>query len=104
MSIEEAITQLVEAKIEPEHLEVINESYMHSVPPNSETHFKLVIVAAAFEGLNQVKRHQSIYAVLREYMNNPIHALALHTFSPAEWANNNNVVDSPDCLGGSKAG
>jgi BolA protein len=24
------------------HLEVINESHMHSVPPNSETHFKVV--------------------------------------------------------------
>ena len=31
-----------------EHLELSNESYMHAVPKNSETHFKLVLVSEAF--------------------------------------------------------
>lgn len=88
----------------PVHMELINESHMHSVPPNSETHFKLVLVTEQFEGLNQVKRQQAVYGALREFMNNPVHALAMHTFSPAEWAEDNSVKASPDCLGGSKAG
>jgi BolA protein len=31
------------------------------------------------------------------------HALALHTFSPAEWEARPDVADSPLCKGGSKA-
>ena len=104
MLVEEAITSLVKAEFEPVYLDVVNESHMHSVPPNSETHFKLVLVSAEFEGLNQVKRHQSVYGALREYISNPIHALALHTFSPEEWVENNIVADSPNCMGGSKSG
>jgi BolA protein len=33
---------------EPLHLEVINESNRHHVPPNSETHFKVVVVSDKF--------------------------------------------------------
>lgn len=84
-------------------MEVINESHMHSVPPNSETHFKLILVSSEFEDVNKVKRHQAVYGALAEYMRNPIHALAMHTYSPSEWAENNPVPESPDCLGGSKA-
>ena len=104
MSIEESVSQLIEERFQPIHMELINESHMHSVPPNSETHFKLVLVSPEFQGLSQVKRHQAVYAALKDYMRNPIHALALHTFSQEEWANDSSVATSPDCLGGSKAG
>ena len=50
MSVLETIqTKLAEA-FDPEHLEVINESGSHNVPAGSESHFKVVIVANAFEG------------------------------------------------------
>jgi stress-induced morphogen len=39
----------------PNHLEVINESYMHNVPKGSETHFKVVVVSKTFEGLALIK-------------------------------------------------
>lgn len=87
---------------QPVHLEVINESYMHSVPPGSETHFKVVLACAAFAGKRQVQRHQAIYACLAEELQNGVHALALHTFSPEEWQLSNQVPVSPQCLGGSK--
>jgi len=29
-----------------------------------------------------------------------VHALALHTFTPEEWAASGQVPDSPDCRGG----
>jgi stress-induced morphogen len=91
------------ASFTPEHLEVLNESHMHSVPPGSESHFKVVIVAAAFNNTRQVQRHQSIYAVLADELQQGVHALALHTYSPEEWDAASNVPDSPACLGGSKA-
>lgn len=87
------------AALEPEYLDVLDESHMHS--RGLETHYKAVIVSAAFAGLNSVKRHQKVYASLGELMGQ-IHALALHTFTPEEWAAQTEVPASPTCRGGSK--
>ncbi len=65
--------------LEPQHLDVLDESHMHS--RGQETHYKAVIVSPAFTGLNAVKRHQKVYATLGELMGQ-IHALALHTYTP----------------------
>jgi len=84
-------------------LTVENESHMHSVPPNSETHFKVVIVSQQFEGLSRVKRQQLVYKILSEEIAGPVHALAQHTYSPTQWQQKQQPVpDSPNCLGGSK--
>ncbi|SDS52654.1 transcriptional regulator, BolA protein family [Halopseudomonas litoralis] len=86
----------------PTHLELLNESHMHNVPPGSESHFKLVIVSDEFQGLNAVKRHQAVYRTLGDLMQR-IHALALHTYTSAEWQASGLAPASPDCMGGSKA-
>ncbi len=95
------VVKLLES-FNPAHLEVLNESYMHSVPPGSETHFKVILVADTFAGKRQVQRHQAIYTCLADELKNGVHALALHTFSPEEWQATRIVPDSPQCLGGSK--
>lgn len=100
MQIQKRIEQRLTEGLKPLHLEVVNESHMHSVPPNSETHFKVTLVSSAFDGLNQVKRHQKVYGLLQELMQNPIHALALHTYSPNEWEVTQAVPSSPPCMGG----
>jgi len=48
-------------------------------------HFEALVVAAAFEGLNRVRRHQLVYAALGERMRQEIHALSMRTLTPAEW-------------------
>ncbi|TDG12060.1 BolA/IbaG family iron-sulfur metabolism protein [Seongchinamella unica] len=104
MNTQTEIEQLLNAGLAPEHLLVVNESHMHSVPPNSETHFKVVLVSAAFEGKRKVARHQQVYAILADQLAGPVHALALHTYTPEEWAQRQQAAPaSPDCLGGSKA-
>jgi stress-induced morphogen len=100
--VESRIHTKLGAGFHPVHLEVINESYMHSVPPGSETHFKVVLASAQFAGKRQVQRHQAIYACLAEELQTGVHALALHTFSPEEWLASRQVPASPHCLGGSK--
>ncbi len=42
MSIQERIERMLAEGLEALHLEVINESGQHNVPPGSETHFKVV--------------------------------------------------------------
>jgi stress-induced morphogen len=86
----------------PLHLVVLNESAMHAVPAGSETHFKVTLAADAFTDKRQVQRHQAVYACLAEELKNGVHALALHTFSPAEWQAIGAVPASPACMGGSK--
>ncbi|MNT21074.1 transcriptional regulator BolA [compost metagenome] len=87
------------AALDPQHLEVLDESHMHS--RGLETHYKAVIVSPAFAGLNAVKRHQKVYASLGELMGQ-FHALALHTYTLEEWAEQGGAPDSPTCKGGSK--
>ena len=98
MSTREMILQAL-AGLQPEHLEVLDESHMHS--RGQETHYKAVIVSPLFAGLNAVRRHQRVYATLGELMQR-FHALAQHTFTPEEWAAQGVAPDSPTCRGGSK--
>lgn len=104
MSIQTRITEKLQAALHPEYMDVVNESHMHSVPENSETHFKLIAVSAQFDGKRNVARHQLIYKVLAEELAGPVHALAIHTYTSSEWQQRNAVApESPECMGGSKA-
>ncbi len=71
MSVQSTIESKLSSQLKPVHCEVINESHMHSVSPNSETHFKVVVVSSAFEGKRSVARHQSIYKVLVDELAGP---------------------------------
>jgi len=103
MTVAETIDQKVAEAVEPLHLEVINESHMHNVPPGSESHFKLVIVSDAFNGLRLIGRHQLINAALKEELAGPVHALSMETHTPAEWqARGGRTMVSPACRGGAK--
>ena len=89
------------ATLEPEVVQVENESHRHNVPANSETHFKVTLVSTRFEGLMPVKRHQQMYALLADELSGPVHALALHLYTPEEWqARGGERPDSPNCQGG----
>ena len=104
MTIQDSIEAKLAEALAPAHLEVVNESNQHNVPPNSETHFKVVIVADRFSGQRKVARHQAVYALLGEELAGPVHALALHTYTPDEWIERFGEAPlSPPCLGGSKA-
>ncbi|SDS94103.1 transcriptional regulator, BolA protein family [Pseudomonas asplenii] len=85
--------------LQPEHLDVLDESHMHS--RGLQTHFKAVLVSEQFAGLNSVKRHQKVYATLGDLMGQ-FHALALHTYTPEEWVKIGAAPASPTCAGGSK--
>jgi BolA protein len=73
------------------------------VTPNSETHFKVVVSSDQFAGKRSVQRHQLVYGLLQDDLANGVHALALHTYTPEEWANIASAPDSPNCMGGSKS-
>ena len=91
------------AALEPVFVEVVNESHMHSVPENSETHFRITVVSAEFEGKSPVSRHRRVNGLLADELAAGLHALALHTRTPEEWfEQGGEVPESPQCMGGSR--
>ena len=55
------IKNLIEIKLQslrPQFLEVINESHMHNVSEESESHFKVTIVSDEFNGKIILARHR----------------------------------------------
>lgn len=96
-TIQKSIETILSDALAPTFLTVENESHMHSGPADAETHFKVVAVSTEFEGLNAVKRHQKIYGLLADYLNSGVHALALHTYTAAEFEVSE-PADSPDCM------
>lgn len=104
MTVQQEIERKLRAALGPDHLEVLNESHQHSVPPGSESHFKVVVVADAFLGQSRLARHRTVNSLLAGELAGGVHALSLHTFSGAEWADaGDGAPESPPCLGGSKA-
>lgn len=90
--------------LQPQFLEVLNESHRHNVPAGSESHFKVTIVSAVFDDKPLVARHRLVNATLTDEIIHSIHALALHTFTPIEWQERHDAArTSPPCLGGSAA-
>ena len=97
----EVIEAALRAGLSPAHLEVHNESHMHSVAPGSETHFKVVVVAEAFDALSLLARHRRVNELLAHELAHGLHALSIHAFSPAQWTVvEKNSLDSPKCKGG----
>ncbi len=103
MSVQETIEHKLNDGLSPTFLEVVNESHMHNVPPDSESHFKVTVVSERFEGERLVSRHQQVNALLADELAGKIHALALHTMTPDEYFEKaGKVPASPPCLGGDK--
>lgn len=101
MSVKERIEQNISKGLEVLHLEVINESGQHNVPPGSESHFKVVVVSNDFAGKNLVTQHRMIYRLLGSELESQVHALALHTYTEQGWRDSQGAAPmSPPCLGG----
>jgi len=88
MSVVEIIEQKLNRELAPERLEVIDESHLHAghagARPEGESHFRVEVVAAAFDGKSRVDRQRMVYAILADELKGGIHALSLKTFAPGE--------------------
>jgi len=104
LSIQDTINEKLDQRFDLKHLDVVNESGNHNVPPGSETHFKVVMVSTDFEGARLIARHRAVNEALADELAGGVHALALHTYTPQEWQDRfGNAPMSPPCLGGKAA-
>ena len=76
------------AALAPERLEIIDESHLHAghagAREGGQSHYRVEIVAAAFDGLSRVERQRLVYDVLADELRGGVHALALSTRTPEE--------------------
>jgi BolA protein len=75
------------AALNPESLEVVDESAAHAGHEGAKAgggHYRLVIVAQAFEGKPAQLRHRMVYEALGPMMKREIHALAIKAYAPGE--------------------
>lgn len=90
--IETALTE----RFAPERLAVINESHLHAghhhhgsdhhgtFDGTGETHFRIRIVAPAFEGMSRIDRHRAVNELLKDELDGGLHAMAVEASAPGE--------------------
>ena len=83
----------IEARLRTElaasHVDVQDESHLHAGHAGAASgggHFRVAIVSERFAGLPRVARQRLVYDALAAEMKSDIHALAMQTFTPDEWA------------------
>ena len=83
------IQSLLQQRLTPAHLEVRDESAAHAGHAGGagKGHFRLRIVSECFVGLKPLQRHRLVNEALAGLFENELHALAMETLTPAEFAN-----------------
>ena len=80
------ITQKLTDAFSPAELNVIDESHKHAghagARPEGETHFRVEIIAAAFDGKSLIARHRLINEALAEELADRVHALSISATAP----------------------
>jgi BolA protein len=83
-----AIDNKLRTEFAPTRLHIEDESARHrghaGYREGGESHFRVEIVSAAFDGKNRVARQRLVYAALKDEFDAGLHALALTTLTPAE--------------------
>jgi BolA protein len=88
MTARDRITETLTKSFAPERLDVVDESHQHAGHaghrPGGETHFRVYIVSAAFEGKSRLERHRLVNAALAAELQGGVHALAIQASAPGE--------------------
>ena len=100
MSRKQRIENQLTQDCSPSYLMVEDESKNHHVPQGAESHFKIIVVSSAVEGLTRIARHKKINQILNQEFEQGMHALSMHLYTAEEWAGKKDVAPSPSCKDG----
>ncbi len=87
MSRIERIRIALETALQPQSLEVLDDSHKHAGHEGARDgrgHFTVRVVSQAFAGKLPLARHRTVYAALGDMMQTDIHALAIEARTPDE--------------------
>lgn len=83
----ETIRERLLDALEPELLEIEDESHLHAGHAGARDgrgHFRVTVVADAFSGQSPIRRHRLVYGALGSLMETDIHALTIQAYAPGE--------------------
>jgi BolA family transcriptional regulator, general stress-responsive regulator len=87
-AVANTIDNKLRARFAPARLSIEDESSHHRGHAGhcegGESHFRVEIVSAAFEGQTRVSRQRLVYETLKDEFAAGLHALALTTLTPGE--------------------
>ena len=85
-----AIDNKLRARFSPRRLDIADDSARHrghaGHREGGESHFKVEIVSAEFEGKDRVARQRMVYDTLKDEFAAGLHALEVKALTPAELA------------------
>lgn len=88
MTLEARMRDKLTAALQPSRLDLVNESHLHSghasSPGTGESHFRVLVVSAAFAGKSRLERHRIVNEVLSAELRDGVHALAIKALAPDE--------------------
>lgn len=88
MSVAATIEEKLQTALNPQSLEVEDQSHLHAghagAREGGESHFAVVVVAEAFQGISRLARQRLVNAALAEELAGPIHALSIRAMTPEE--------------------
>jgi len=82
------LTRRIEAELAPVRVTLQNDSDQHAGHAghdgSGESHFSLLVVSAAFAGLNRVQRQRLVFCAVGDLMDGRVHALQIQALTPDE--------------------
>ena len=88
MTRQDRMIEKLNREFGPTHLDVADESRLHAGHAGhrggGETHYRVHIVSAAFEGKSRIERHRLVNGALADELAGGIHALAIDARAPGE--------------------
>ncbi len=82
------LTRRVEAELSPTRVALHDDSDQHAGHAGhdgrGESHFSLLVVSAAFEGLNRLQRQRLVFRAIGDLMQDRVHALQIQALTPEE--------------------
>ena len=82
-----AIRERLTSQLQPEQLDIIDESHLHAGHAGAASgagHFNVSITANAFNGKSLIERHRLVYLAVDDLMKTEIHALSIKAIATDE--------------------
>tara|TARA_Y100000590_G_C15618514_1_gene976682 strand:- start:1143 stop:1394 length:252 start_codon:yes stop_codon:yes gene_type:complete len=80
MSFFEEVKKKINNKINPENIVIIDNSNLHRSHKSFDVnkyHLKIIITSKKLKKMNKIEAHKQIFSILKDEMNNRIHALEI---------------------------
>ena len=80
MSFFDKIKEKISRKINLENIILIDNSHLHTKHKSFDSnklHLKIIIKSEKLKNMNKIAAHKEIYSILKDEMNNKIHALEI---------------------------